>query len=176
VGPSAAKRRFRGRPPSFQISDKSRQWGYDVSGFCDPLRPAVRTALDSFSNEKIIYGSRDWGLLWILWSGCGTWASGSTRALFGGNDIDDTVLLTLTAEKLKELGVTSFGHRRKLVDAIAVLRSPEDGKTLPTEVTATTASMGPRHRVRHWHSSRICDARHHWLRGTLRLRGHWNGI
>src|SRR5262249_24682477 len=47
---------------------------------------------------------------------------GKYEALFHENDIDDTVLLTLTAEDLKELGVTSFGHRRKLLDAIAALR------------------------------------------------------
>jgi SAM domain (Sterile alpha motif) len=47
------------------------------------------------------------------------------EALFRENDIDDTVLLTLTAEDLKDLGVTPFGHRRKLVDAIAALRNPE---------------------------------------------------
>jgi hypothetical protein len=50
---------------------------------------------------------------------------GKYEALFRGNDIDETVLLTLTAEDLKELGVTSFGHRRKLVDAIAALRSAQ---------------------------------------------------
>ena len=32
------------------------------------------------------------------------------EALFRQNDIDEAVLLTLTAEDLKELGVTSFGH------------------------------------------------------------------
>jgi len=48
---------------------------------------------------------------------------GKYEAAFRENDIDDTVLLTLSAEDLKELGVTSFGHRRKLVDAIAALRA-----------------------------------------------------
>ena len=38
------------------------------------------------------------------------------------NDIDDTVLPSLTAEDLKDLGVGSIGHRRKLLDAIALLR------------------------------------------------------
>jgi hypothetical protein len=33
---------------------------------------------------------------------------GKYEALFRENDIDDTVLLTLTAGDLKELGVTSF--------------------------------------------------------------------
>ena len=40
---------------------------------------------------------------------------------FRENDIDETVLTNLTAEDLKELGVTAIGHRRKLLDAIAAL-------------------------------------------------------
>jgi class 3 adenylate cyclase len=40
---------------------------------------------------------------------------------FRDNDIDDAVLRRLTAEDLRELGVASVGHRRRLVDAIAAL-------------------------------------------------------
>jgi class 3 adenylate cyclase len=40
---------------------------------------------------------------------------------FRANDIDAGVLSRLTAEDLVALGVTSIGHRRKLLDAIAVL-------------------------------------------------------
>ena len=40
---------------------------------------------------------------------------------FRDNDVDGEVLPELTAEDLMELGVTSFGHRRKLLDAIAAL-------------------------------------------------------
>jgi SAM domain (Sterile alpha motif) len=38
---------------------------------------------------------------------------------FRDNDIDDEVLRRLTAEDLRELGVASIGHRRRLLDAIA---------------------------------------------------------
>ena len=41
---------------------------------------------------------------------------------FRGNDIDGEVLPELTAEDLIGLGVTSIGHRRKLLAAIAALR------------------------------------------------------
>jgi hypothetical protein len=41
------------------------------------------------------------------------------EAAFVENKIDETVLPNLTAEDLKELGVTALGHRRKLLDAIA---------------------------------------------------------
>ena len=37
------------------------------------------------------------------------------------NDIDGEVLRQLTAEDLRELGVASIGHRRRILDAIAGL-------------------------------------------------------
>ena len=45
------------------------------------------------------------------------------EAAFRENEIDDTVLPSLTAEDLKDLGVGSVGHRRKLLEAIAALRA-----------------------------------------------------
>jgi class 3 adenylate cyclase/predicted ATPase len=48
---------------------------------------------------------------------------GQYEAAFRENKIDDAVLTNLTVEDLKELGVTSLGHRRKLLDAIAALRA-----------------------------------------------------
>jgi hypothetical protein len=47
---------------------------------------------------------------------------GQYEAAFRGNDVDTTVLPSLTAEDLKEIGVASVGHRRRLLDAIAALR------------------------------------------------------
>ena len=41
---------------------------------------------------------------------------------FRENAIDEAILPKLTAEDLKDLGVTAIGHRRILLDAIAVLR------------------------------------------------------
>src|SRR4029077_8585364 len=46
------------------------------------------------------------------------------EAAFRENEIDDTVLPSLTAEDLKDLGVGIVGHRRKLLDGIAALRAP----------------------------------------------------
>src|SRR3974377_2045129 len=43
------------------------------------------------------------------------------EAAFPEKEIDDTVLPRLTAEDLRELGVASVGHRRRLLDAIAAL-------------------------------------------------------
>jgi hypothetical protein len=48
-------------------------------------------------------------------------AGGSVRT--GTPVTGKTVLPSLTAEDLKELGVSALGHRRKLLDAIAALHS-----------------------------------------------------
>ena len=44
------------------------------------------------------------------------------EATFLDHHIDSELLTSLTAEDLKDLGVTSVGHRRKLLDAISALR------------------------------------------------------
>ena len=46
---------------------------------------------------------------------------GQYEATFCDNEIDDNVLQNLTADDLKELGVTIVGHRRKIMTAIAEL-------------------------------------------------------
>jgi hypothetical protein len=64
------------------------------------------------------------------------------EAAFRENEIDETVLPNLTAEDLKDLGVGIVGHRRKLLDAIAALRTPPLRKTPP-------ATQCPQLRARH---------------------------
>ena len=66
---------------------------------------------------------------------------GKYEALFRENDIDETVLPNLTVEDLKELGVASLGHRRKLLDAIAALRTDASGEAPSGD--AATASSAP---------------------------------
>jgi class 3 adenylate cyclase len=74
---------------------------------------------------------------------------GKYEAAFRENEIDETVLPSLTHETLKELGVTAVGHRLKLLDAIAALRS--DASSTPPSVDATatssTASAHPEDRA-----------------------------
>jgi len=41
------------------------------------------------------------------------------ESVFCDKDIDGAVLPSLTAEDLKDLGITSVGHRRRLLGAIA---------------------------------------------------------
>jgi class 3 adenylate cyclase len=61
------------------------------------------------------------------------------EAAFRNNKIDERVLPNLTAEDLKELGVTALGHRRILLDAIAALRADARGKA-PSVDPATPSS------------------------------------
>src|SRR5205085_9395787 len=54
---------------------------------------------------------------------------------FRANEIDARVLPSLTAEDLKDLGVTLVGHRRRLLDAIAELGpdAPPAPRSAPAE-------------------------------------------
>jgi class 3 adenylate cyclase len=70
------------------------------------------------------------------------------EAAFRENEIDETVLPTVTAEDLKDLGVDVVGHRRKLLDAISALRTDADAKappptTAPRLTAAATAVPTP---------------------------------
>ena len=59
------------------------------------------------------------------------------EAAFRKNEINDTLLPSLTAEDLKDLGVDIVGHRRTLLNAIAVLRSDANAKTATADNVAT---------------------------------------
>jgi class 3 adenylate cyclase/tetratricopeptide (TPR) repeat protein len=69
---------------------------------------------------------------------------GKYEAAFRENEIDETVLPSLTHETLKELGVTAVGHRLKLLDAIGALRNDASGKAPPVDA-ATTSSAPSAH-------------------------------
>ena len=62
---------------------------------------------------------------------------GKYEATFRENEIDEAVLPSLTHENLKELGVTALGHRLKLLDAIAALRTETTAKAPPSEAALT---------------------------------------
>ena len=69
---------------------------------------------------------------------------GKYEAAFRENEIDETVLRSLTHETLKELGVTAVGHRLKLLDAVAALRTdtsaPGPSNDLKTTLNAPSPS------------------------------------
>src|SRR3954453_21582643 len=61
---------------------------------------------------------------------------------FRENAIDDSFLPRLTAEDLKDLGIAIVGHRRKLLDAIAVLRT--DANAEAATDTLSTIDRSPK--------------------------------
>src|SRR5262252_7515041 len=84
----------------------------------------------------------------------GSWLRGlgleRYEAAFRENEIDETVLPTLMADDLKDLGVGVVGHRRKLLNAIAALRADANTKapltdTLPTIVRSPKDAAERRH-------------------------------
>jgi class 3 adenylate cyclase len=68
---------------------------------------------------------------------------GKYEAAFRDNEIDETVLPSLTEEHLKQLGVTALGHRVKLLDAIAALRIDESVQTSTAAAASAPPSAAP---------------------------------
>src|ERR1700747_2745579 len=69
------------------------------------------------------------------------------EAAFRENEIDETVLPSLTAEDLKDLGVGIVGHRRKLLDAIAALRTDATAKDPSRDAVSSPPSATPEDRA-----------------------------
>ena len=69
---------------------------------------------------------------------------GKYEAAFRENEIDETVLPNLTAEDLKDLGVSIVGHRRKILDAIAALGNDASANA-PSVDPATTSNAASAH-------------------------------
>jgi hypothetical protein len=72
------------------------------------------------------------------------------EAAFRDNKIDETILPNLMAEDLKDLGVSIVGHRRKILDAIAALRSDKSapGSSADAATTPVAPSVPPDPRPR----------------------------
>jgi class 3 adenylate cyclase len=64
---------------------------------------------------------------------------------FEANDIDAAVLRTLHVDDLRELGVTSLGHRKKLLDAIAALTTPPPEDRVAGAGAADAGAPAARH-------------------------------
>ncbi len=60
---------------------------------------------------------------------------GQYEQVFRDNAIDPTLLPTLTAEDLREIGVTPLGHRKRLLEAIAALREDSARQGVPAPNT-----------------------------------------
>ena len=63
--------------------------------------------------------------------------------LFCDNDIDDEILCGMTVEDLKELGISSFGHRRRLFNAISALRRVPPTRDVAQSATSATSAPTP---------------------------------
>jgi class 3 adenylate cyclase/predicted ATPase len=74
---------------------------------------------------------------------------------FAANDIDTEVLPELTADDLLGLGVNSIGHRRKLLAAIAALRS--DAPYATTEIASVAAAVTSNEAERRQLTVMFCD-------------------
>src|SRR5262247_1816397 len=91
----------------------------------------------------------------------GSWLRGlgleRYEAAFRENEIDETVLPSLTADDLKDLGIGIVGHRRKLLDAIAALRADANTK-VPLSDTLPTIDRSPKDAAQRRHLTvMICD-------------------
>jgi len=68
--------------------------------------------------------------------------------MFRANDIDIELLGRLTNDDLKDIGVVSFGHRKKLLEAIAALaaapEAPSPIPVAPPEPAMPLRSLAPR--------------------------------
>jgi class 3 adenylate cyclase/pimeloyl-ACP methyl ester carboxylesterase len=76
---------------------------------------------------------------WLEDHGLGQYAEG-----FASNDVDAEVLRTLTADDLKELGVASLGHRKKLLAAIAELAAGGNDERGPSLEARTPRYLAER--------------------------------
>src|SRR3954464_3078988 len=65
------------------------------------------------------------------------------EAAFRANDVDAEVLPTLTAEELKDTGVSSIRHRRRLLEAIAALRLQATPGETPIQVSSSPTLTQP---------------------------------
>jgi hypothetical protein len=75
---------------------------------------------------------------------------------FRENAIDVEVLRDLTADDIKELGITPIGHRRRLLTAIAALRGDTPQGVGETELAAVAISGEAERRQL---TVMFCDAR-----------------
>ena len=85
---------------------------------------------------------------WLRTMGLGQYASA-----FAENDIGPDLLPSLTPEELKEIGVASLGHRRRLLEAIAALRPANVAVSEVPEPRSTPAPEAERRQL----SVMFCD-------------------
>jgi class 3 adenylate cyclase len=65
---------------------------------------------------------------------------GQYEAAFRENDVDAEVVPTLTADELRDIGVSSIRHRRRLLEAIAALRLEATPADNPAQVSSSPSN------------------------------------
>src|SRR6516165_1539881 len=70
----------------------------------------------------------------------GSLGLGRYEEAFRDNDIDADLLRSLTSDDLRELGIGSVGHRRRLLDAIAALSAPATGEIPKLSIPPSSAN------------------------------------
>src|SRR5262249_24604545 len=103
-------------------------------------RRGPQTALDSSARPDNHGWEAGWGAVMGIVGWLGGVGLGKYEAAFRENEIDETVLPSLTDEHLKELGVTALGHRVKLLDAIAALRSDKSSQAPSSDLKTTPSA------------------------------------
>jgi class 3 adenylate cyclase/predicted ATPase len=68
---------------------------------------------------------------------------GQYEQVFRDNGVDPEILPHLTADDLRDMGVTAVGHRRKLLQAIGTVRGTPDGPEAPTAPHAAAPARPP---------------------------------
>ncbi len=79
---------------------------------------------------------------WTSWFGCAALALGNTRRYFARMRLTRPSYRTSRRKTSRSLGVTALGHRRKLLDAIAALRT-DAGATGPSAAAPRASSSTP---------------------------------
>ena len=74
-------------------------------------------------------------------------------AAFEANDVTDDLLPTLTADDLRDIGVTSVGHRRRMLDAIAAEKAATQAQVPAAAIQPALEPLAERRQV----SVMFCD-------------------
>jgi hypothetical protein len=85
---------------------------------------------------------------------------------FHQNDIDGEVLRRLASDDLRDLGVTSVGHRRRLLDAIAALREAQPATEASVAPVTAAMVIGAAERRQLTVISPISSTRRCWLHAS----------
>src|SRR5215831_18114122 len=121
------------------LQRSKRHYGFKLQAKGRPFQKSPAVQLYVFIDSKNSVRALMDVVIWLRSLGLGKY-----EAVFRENEIDETVLPSLTDEHLKELGVTALGHRVKLLDAIAALRSDTSAQGTSNDLKTAPAAQSVR--------------------------------